>query len=44
MKFIEKWVNRFPKMLTCPLRAILIWVKTWVKSFAPESHQISPNF
>ena len=31
-------------MLTYPLRAILIWVKTWVKSFGAKSLQKSPNF
>ena len=31
-------------MLTCPLGAILLWVRIWVKRFLRKSHNISQNF
>ena len=32
------------KMLTCPLSAILLWVRIWVELFCGKSQKISPNF
>ena len=31
-------------MLTCPLGAILLWVRIWVKRFSANSQIFSPNF